>query len=197
MMPSSLRYGACAVLAAALCLPSLRLHADEPHPRTPESAVTPDDRNPARHEQFLERKEQGPIDLLFLVGSMTDWWPSRGAGSWAKFAPDHPADFGVSGETTEDVLWHITHGELDGLHPRVVVLMLGTNNVGQHPDEQPAWVVAGMHKVVEVIHEKLPDARLLLLAIFPRDGKDSSNRRATTPSTPNSPGSPTATRPVT
>ena len=178
-MTSSLTLrGACVVLAAALCLPSLNLRADEPHsPRTSETAVTPNDRNPQRHEELMKRKAQGPIDLLFLGDSILDFWPGKGPDSWAKFAPYHPADFGVSGETTEDVLWRITNGELDGLHPKVVVLLLGTNNLGQHGDEQPAWVVAGMRKVVDTIHEKLPDTKLLLLAIFPRDTKNSPIRQ--------------------
>ena len=158
----------------------MTLQADDraqPTARTSESAVTPNDRNHSRHEEFMKRKEQGPIGLLFLGDSITDFWPQRGPDSWAKFAPYHPADFGVSGETTEDVLWRITHGELDDIHPKVVVLMLGTNNVGQHQDEQPAWVVAGLRKVVDVIHEKLPVAKLLILGIFPRDDKNSSNRQ--------------------
>lgn len=162
----------------AACILASHLHADDRGSgRTEQSAVTPVDRNPKRHEEFLARKQQGSIDLLFLGDSITDWWPSRGTDTWAKFAPYHPANFAVAGEATEDVLWRITHGELDGLHPKLVVLMLGTNNVGQHPDEQPAWVVGGMRKVIDVIHERLPGAKLLLLAIFPRDGKDSSNRQ--------------------
>ncbi len=170
------------VLALALFLPSVSSRADDrpsdrPRMRTANNAVTPENRNPKRHAEFLARKAQGPIDLLFLGDSITDWWPSRGADTWAKFADLHPADFGVSGERTEDVLWRITNGELDGLHPKAVVLMLGTNNIGQNWDEEPAWVVAGMRKVVDVIHERLPDAKLLLLGIFPRDTQDSSNRQ--------------------
>lgn len=179
MVSSFLPRGACAVLVAALS-PVLHLHAEDRTPapaRTADSAVTPVDRNPGRHEELMKRKQEGPVDLLFLGDSITDFWPSRGPDTWAKFAPYHPADFGVSGERTEDVLWRLTHGELDGIHPKVVVLMLGTNNVGQHPDEQPAWVVGGLRKVVGVIREKLPDAKLLLLGIFPRGEKDSSDRK--------------------
>ena len=177
MIPSPILRGACSAFLAALCLPALSLRAQETsQPRTAANAVTPNDRNPKRHEEFMALKAKGPIDLLFLGDSITDFWPSRGADSWAKFAPGHPADFGVSGERTEDVLWRITHGELDGLHPKVVVLMLGTNNIGQHADEQPAWTVAGMRKVVDTIEEKLPASKILLLAIFPRGDKDSSER---------------------
>ena len=178
MIPSPILRGACAAFLAALCLPALPLRAQENnHPRTAANAVTPNNRNPNRHAEFMKAKEKGPIDLLFLGDSITDFWPSRSPESWAKFAPDHPADFAVSGERTEDVLWRITHGELDGLHPKVVVLLLGTNNIGQHADEQPGWTVAGMRKVVDTIEEKLPTSKILLLAIFPRGDKNSSERR--------------------
>ena len=169
---------ACAAFAAACFLPAMNVCADDrpPQPRTAANAVTPNNRNPKRHEEFLAHKT-ADIGLLFLGDSITDFWPGQGADTWAKFAPYKPADFAVSGERTEDVLWRITNGELDGLHPRVVVLLLGTNNIGQHSDEQPAWAAAGMRKVVETIHQKLPFAKLLLLGIFPRGEKDSSERK--------------------
>ncbi len=166
------------VFVAVYCL-ILDLRADDrapqPKPRTALTAVTPVNRNPKRHEELLARKQQGPIGLLFLGASIVEFWPSRGPESWAKFAPYQPADFGVAGECTEDVLWRITNGELDGLNPKVVVIELGGNNL-LHPDERPEWVVAGMRKVVNVIHERLPQTKVLLLGIFPRDVKGSRNR---------------------
>ncbi len=172
-------------LTACLALPVLPLAAQTPAPpagpthspsptpvpRTAENAVTPINRNPPRHAQFLNRIKEGKIDLLFLGDSITDGWPRTGEWSWLKFAPYHPADFGVSGERTEDVLWRITNGELDGIAPTVTVLMIGTNNVGQHTDEKPEWAVEGIKKVVATIHEKLPQTRVLLLAVFPRGPK--------------------------
>lgn len=142
-----------------------------PLPRTAENAVTPVDRNPIRHAQFLARTKEGKIDLLFLGDSITDGWPRNGEWTWLKFAPYNPADFGVSGERTEDVLWRITHGELDGITPKLTVLMIGTNNIGQHKDEKPEWTAAGIKKVVETIHAKLPQTKVLLLAVFPRNAK--------------------------
>ena len=193
--PAPTRPTRTAILAAALLLPVLVLRADPlpateperplaspapkppaPLPATPkvpsrtaESALTPVNRNPGRHVDFLERIKQGPIGLLFLGDSITDGWNRRGEWTWLKFAPYNPANFGVSGERTEDVLWRITHGELDGISPKVTVLMIGTNNIGQHKDEKAEWATAGVRKVVETIHEKLPQTRLLLLGVFPRD----------------------------
>ena len=150
-----------------------------PLERTPADAVTPTTpRSLIRHEQFLYRIKEGDIGLLFLGDSITDFWPRTGEYSWLKFAPYDPADFGVSGEHTEHVLWRITHGELDGIHPKVVVLMIGTNNIGHTPPDEPEWAAAGVAKIVATIREKLPDSKILLLGVFPRDTPGSVHRDA-------------------
>jgi len=149
-----------------------------PPPRTPESAVTPGGGNVKRHEVFLARIAEAPVGLLFLGDSITDFWPRTGEVSWLKFAPYQPADFGISGEKTEQVLWRILNGELDGIHPKVVVIMIGTNNIGQFRDEKPEWAAAGVRKIVDVVHEKLPGTKVLLLGVFPRSTKDSAQRAA-------------------
>lgn len=146
-------------------------------PRTPADAVTPFNKNPPRHAEFLNRKSQGEIGILFVGDSITDFWPRKGEWSWLKFAPYNPADFGVSSERTEHVLWRLTNGELDGINPKVVVLMIGTNNIGQCPDEESAWAAAGITKIVETIHQKLPNAKVLLLGVFPRGKKNSIQRK--------------------
>jgi lysophospholipase L1-like esterase len=145
--------------------------------RTPDDAVTPAVKDPQRHEQFLARIKAGPVGLLFLGDSITDVWPGRGPSSWRKLARYHPADFGISGDRTEHVLWRITHGELEGIAPKVVVIMIGTNNVGHFESEKPEWAAKGVEKIVEVVHEKLPEARVLLLGVFPRGAKDSDARK--------------------
>jgi lysophospholipase L1-like esterase len=146
-------------------------------PRTPADAVTPTVKNPERHDKFLARIKEGPVGLLFLGDSITDAWPRRGKPSWDKLAPYQPANFGISGDRTEHVLWRITHGELDGIDPKVVVLMIGTNNIGHFADEKPEWAAAGVQKILAVVHQKLPKAKVLLLAVFPRGAKDSDHRR--------------------
>ncbi len=149
-----------------------------PFPRTPESALTPAIKDPNRHTEFLYRITQGPADLLLLGDSITDAWPHRGEWSWLKLAHWNPANFGVSGDRTEHLLWRITNGELDGIHPKVTVIMIGTNNIGHFRDEKPEWTAAGVKKIVETVHEKLPATKVLLLGVFPRDGKGSSSREA-------------------
>lgn len=117
----------------------------------------------AAHESFLKRKTQGPIDLLFIGDSITAGWLSSGKDVWKKcYGAYHPANFSFGGDGTQHVLWRIENGELDGISPKVVVLMIGTNN-GNNPA-----LVSGVKKVVEAIRGKLPHAKILLLGMLPR-----------------------------
>ena len=147
-------------------------------PRTEADAVTPAVKDPHRHKQFLYRITQGEVGLLFLGDSITDGWPRGGEWSWLKFAPYKPADFGIGGDRTEHLLWRITNGELDGIKPKVTVLMIGTNNIGHFNDEKPEWAAAGVKKILEVVHEKLPETKVLLLGVFPRSTPGTPHRQA-------------------
>lgn len=118
-----------------------------------------------RHEAYLQRGRSGPIGLLFLGDSITEHW-NNVPWIWDHFyGADQPANFGSSGDTTGNVIWRIEHGELDGIKPRVVVLLIGTNNTAT--DSADA-IAAAEAKIVGMIRERIPDARVLLLAIFPR-----------------------------
>lgn len=147
-----------------------------PLPRIPEDAVTPVVREPARHHRLLAVTRRGNIDLLFLGDSITDRWPQNGPESWAKFASYRPGNFGVSGERTENVLWRITNGALDGLNPKVTVILIGTNNIGQCRDEKPEWAANGVKEIVDTVHAKLPNTKILLVSVFPTGLKSNPNR---------------------
>jgi lysophospholipase L1-like esterase len=127
-----------------------------------------------RHEGFVEQARQGNVELLFLGDSITDFWRNRGSNVWNKcYAPRRAANFGIAGDRTQHVLWRIEHGELDGIYPNVLVLMIGTNNTGKERDgktirNSPPEVVEGVTAVVRAIRAKLPQTRILLLGIFPR-----------------------------
>jgi len=122
-----------------------------------------------RHEAFLKRAKEGKVDLLFLGDSITEGWGNNAV--WQKhYAPLGAANLGIGGDTTQNVLWRITNGEIDGLAPKVVVLMIGTNNFGLHGDK-PDDVVRGIVAVVTTLRKRLPNAKVLLLGIFPRDEK--------------------------
>jgi lysophospholipase L1-like esterase len=127
------------------------------------------------HEGFLKRAKEGKIDLLFLGDSITQGW--GGNAVWQKYyGPLNAANFGIGGDTTENVLWRIQNGEIDGIAPKVVVLMIGTNNFGLegHP---PDAVAKGVATIVQTLRKKLPSSKILLLAIFPRDEKPGTENR--------------------
>ncbi|GAB5559614.1 MAG: hypothetical protein SynsKO_12610 [Synoicihabitans sp.] len=117
------------------------------------------------HAEFLERAAKGNVDLLFLGDSITRGWASQGEiwqEAWGEY---RPANFGIGGDRTENVIWRIEQGELDKISPRVVVLMIGTNNLASN---DVAGIVAGNRRIVDLIQEKLPNAKILLLGVFPR-----------------------------
>jgi lysophospholipase L1-like esterase len=117
------------------------------------------------HESFLARGKSGPMSVLFLGDSITAGWV-KAPHIWEHYYGKYqPANFGIGGDQTQHVIWRIENGELDGISPKVVVLMLGTNNTGQHDANE---IVAADKKIISMIRAKLPQAKVLLLAIFPR-----------------------------
>jgi len=162
-------------------------------PVAPAEAVAPTNNNPpgsasvpatrsnptnwmARHEKFAEQAKQGGVDVLFMGDSITDFWRSRGSNVWNHYyVPLHAADFGISGDRTQHVLWRIEHGELDGLRPKVVVLMIGTNNSGT---DSPDDIARAIGEIIAVIHAKTPMTKVLLLGVFPRGPRPNSTPAA-------------------
>jgi lysophospholipase L1-like esterase len=134
-----------------------------------------------RHEGFVAEAKKGGVDLLFMGDSITDGWRGSGSNVWKQFyAPHHAANFGIGGDRTEHVLWRMDNGELDGIKPKVVVLMIGTNNTGKEKDgllhNTIPQIIEGVTAVVNDILMKLPDSKILLLAIFPRGKVDDFQR---------------------
>ena len=122
------------------------------------------------HQAFLRRGKEGKIGVLFLGDSITEGWNGSKDVWDAHFGKYAPANFGIGGDRTQHVLWRIANGELDGIHPRVVVLMIGTNNIGYRAEE----IIRGDVAIVNAIHRKLPQTKILLLGIFPR-GHDAND----------------------
>jgi beta-glucosidase len=121
----------------------------------------------AQHDAFVARAQQGNIDVLFIGDSITRFFETRAADVWnAEMAPlGNVVEFGIEGDRTQFVLWRVQHGELDGANARVVVLMIGTNNLATAtPDD----VARGVAEIVGVIRTKLPDATIVLNALLPR-----------------------------
>jgi lysophospholipase L1-like esterase len=120
-----------------------------------------------RHEGFVAQAKKGGIDLLFLGDSITDAWRSRGINVWKKaYGARRAANFGISGDRTQDLLWRLQHGELDGIKPKAVVLMIGTNNSRK---DDPDAISEAIKLILAELRSRCPDTKVLLLAVFPRN----------------------------
>ena len=125
-----------------------------------------------KHEQYVATAKKGGVEVLFLGDSITELWKAAGKEVWARnYAAMKAANFGISGDRVENILWRITNGELDGIHPKVVVLLAGINNSWGTPrdkqEERGRYIAAGLTEIVKTIREKLPGTKVLLLATFP------------------------------
>jgi len=123
----------------------------------------------ALHRSYVERARAGNVPLLFLGDSLTYGWLVDGIASWkTAFAPLGAEDFGIGGDRTSDILWRIRHGELDGISPRLVVLSIGTNDLGI--GRGVTATAAGVVACVRSIRAKLPKTTVVLVGILPRGG---------------------------
>lgn len=122
------------------------------------------------HEQFVERTRKGGIDIVFLGDSITKGWKQVESLNWADTTPALQAvNYGIGGDTTRQILWRIQHGVLDGIHPRLIVLMIGTNNLySDHNSGTNEQIADGVKAILALIREKSPGSRILLLGVLPR-----------------------------
>jgi lysophospholipase L1-like esterase len=152
-----------AVLLTSASLPADDKQADNP-------ATKHLNRDIARHKQFLEIAKKGNVDVFFLGDSITQGWEGAGKEAWKKnFEPLKAANFGIGGDQTGHVLWRLTEGkELEGIHPKVAVIMIGTNNTGGHKAED---IAGGIEAIVAELRKQRPECKILLLGIFPRSPK--------------------------
>ncbi len=134
-----------------------------------------------RHDAFVETAKTGDFDILFEGDSITDWWQQRaeqggGVDVQKKYFGDLKiANFAVGGDTTQGVLWGLQNGEGQGHKPKAVMLMIGTNNTGGNTGPE---IAEGVGAVVYELRKDFPDAKILLLAIFPRGpNANDSNRK--------------------
>lgn len=163
------------------------LHAEAPSKNL---AVSPVPRmeagNQARHAKFNEISKLGEAQLVFLGDSITQGWEGAGKAAWEKhWAALRAANFGIGGDRTEHVLWRLENGNFDGLKPKAIVLMIGTNNTGHvgRPQKELDGAIyhctaeqtaEGVKQILAKLKIKAPEAKILLLAIFPR-GADAND----------------------
>ncbi|MFH0945054.1 MAG: sulfatase/phosphatase domain-containing protein [Planctomycetota bacterium] len=121
-----------------------------------------------RQKATNDRVERGDVDLVFIGDSITQGFEGAGAGLWEQYYGERRAvNLGFSGDRTEHLLWRLQYGNLKGIEPKAAVVMIGTNNTG-HSMQDPEEVAAGIREVLDLIQEKSPQTRVLLLGIFPR-----------------------------
>lgn len=123
----------------------------------------------ARQAECVRRAKETPsADVVFIGDSITQAWDDTGRELWKQhFAPLGAVNLGVSGDRTEHVLWRLQEAPITRLKPRVVVLLIGTNNLG-HGTSNGEQTLEGILKVIDVIHSQAPGAKLLVHEIFPR-----------------------------
>ena len=122
----------------------------------------------ARHEGFVETAKAGNIDLLLHGDSITDWWVQNDDNKKVfekYFGNIKTANFAIAGDTTQGVLWGLHNGEGQGFQPKAVMLMIGTNNTGSNTAPE---IAEGVGAVIVEMRRDFPNAKILLLAIFPR-----------------------------
>jgi lysophospholipase L1-like esterase len=175
-----MKAGSIVVLLTILCLlppaasfaQAPQIPADQPLPRT--------DRNSQiAHEQLLEKAKKGGIDIYFEGDSITRRW---GATDYPEFLAHwnqsffgwNAANFGWGADSIQNILWRLNNGELDRVNPKIIVLLAGTNNVGNtvipgKEEEKAADITKGLEAVIRIMREKAPEATIILMGIFPRN----------------------------
>ena len=121
-----------------------------------------------RHDQKVAVTNAGGVELAFLGDSITHSWENGGKEVWEKYyAHRNAANFGFSGDRTEHVLWRLENGEMMAAKPRVVIIMIGTNNIG-HGSSDPKMTADGVHAIVFKLLSEIRGVHILLLGVFPR-----------------------------
>ncbi len=150
------------------------LPADRPVPRA-------DPNSQLAHAQLLEKARRGGIDVYFEGDSITRRWGTSDdqyqafLANWRQnFFGWNAADFGWGGDTTQNILWRLNNGELDNVNPKIIVLLAGTNNVGNKSpqgseDPRVADTVKGIKAILEICRRKAPHATIVLMGITPRN----------------------------
>lgn len=168
LLPSLL---ASLIPLAAIAAPQVR--TDEPVTQNRET-YGPDTWN-ARHDKILARHRTVKPEIVLLGDSITHFWGGEPTShrptdeaSWKRVTNEKPAsNLGFGFDYLENALWRVRNGELDGISPRLIVINLGTNNLG-HKGDGPAECALGMKALLKEIRDRQPKARILLLGIYPR-----------------------------
>ena len=131
----------------------------------------------SRHQE-IEKARGKRVDVVLLGDSIMHFWEWKHPKSWAKFtAGRRVLNLGYGGDFTQNVIWRVEHGELDGYEAKCVVVMIGTNN-NTFKDTNPENVAAAVEKIVAMVRERQPKAKVVLHPIFPRGRSAESTKHA-------------------
>jgi len=145
---------------------------DQPVPRTDQNSLI-------AHSQLQEKAKKGVIDIYFEGDSITRRWgateyPELLANWNSNFFGWNAANFGWGADSIQNIIWRLNDGELDGVHPKVIVLLAGTNDIGYRipadgGSAKVARITEGIRAVIKIMQEKAPEATIILMGIFPRN----------------------------
>ncbi len=129
-----------------------------------------------RHEGVLKQISEKQVDLIFVGDSITHGWEGDGRKYWDKYyAPRNAVNMGFGGDRTQHVLWRLEHGEIDGISPKLAVLMIGTNN-SSDINYTAADIADGIKAICAKMRTEIPETKILILSIFPRGEGPSPQR---------------------
>jgi lysophospholipase L1-like esterase len=132
-----------------------------------------------RYQAMNDRVKQGNVDMLIIGDSITQGWEKEGKEVWKQYYDKRNAvNLGIGGDQTQNVLWRLENGNIDGISPKLAMLMIGTNNANTNK-QTPEDIIAGVKAIVEKLREKLPGTKVLVLGIFPRGADDQNPIRQT------------------
>jgi platelet-activating factor acetylhydrolase IB subunit beta/gamma len=125
-----------------------------------------DDQSVAKHNKILGMKAQYEMQLVFLGDSLIRRWEDN-LDLWNKyFSAYRAANFGVGGDCLENIKWRILNGELDGIDPKIIIILAGTNNLDKDSEET---IVNGIREIAEITQQKLKNTKLVILGLLPRN----------------------------
>jgi lysophospholipase L1-like esterase len=120
------------------------------------------------HDKRKSWVKDRKVDLLMVGDSIVFRWGRTGKVVWDEYyAKRNACNIGSSGDRTQHMLWHFQNGGLEGTKPKLVLLMIGTNNRGK-PENKGTDTAYGILALLKEIHKQLPESKIMLMATFPR-----------------------------
>ena len=134
-----------------------------------EAEMRTDEHHIEKHNKFLALHNKHEIQLVFLGDSLTRRWEDN-IDLWNKFFSEYNAvNFGVGGDCLENIKWRILNGELDGINPKILIFLAGTNNLDKDSTDE---IIDGIHEIAGIIQEKLQHTKVVVLALLPRNNNE-------------------------